>query len=159
MMLMHHWLLEIHGAAVVPAVKKSFRRRQFHCERCPSPSRQEVPPPPPPPPESGDEDDDDDDDRWTDRASHVTVENFTGSTPRGPTFTITSTIKPAEIFLRFFSSWLFLNIAKWKSKFIVTTVEEIRAWFGIRLLKVPDIKDYWSSHPIQHTTTSLSQRQ
>jgi hypothetical protein len=76
------------------------------------------------------------------------IRKFVGPGPPGPTFQMTSQMKPVEFFFQFFSLHLFQMIAEWTSAKLVA---EIRAWFGIHIImgivRVNNSRDYWSDHP------------
>ena len=100
------------------------------------------------------------DDGWTSTTTHIDVQDFTGSTPQGPTFAITETTEPVDIFHEFFPIALFTLIAEYTSTNLrratleETSTEEISAWVGIRiimcLVKLPEVHQYWSDHPAFH---------
>ncbi|XP_072049928.1 LOW QUALITY PROTEIN: uncharacterized protein [Amphiura filiformis] len=100
---------------------------------------------------------------WTRSVSSVKKEKFDGRSHRvqsltpTPTLTVIRPIIALFYFLQFFSQRLFALITTWTNVNLrgadkkETTVEEIKAWFGIRVLmglvRLPCTEHYWSSQP------------
>ncbi|XP_072049940.1 piggyBac transposable element-derived protein 4-like [Amphiura filiformis] len=97
-------------------------------------------------------------DGWNPNLTQMTQQDFIPSGPQGPTFRTSPIMTPVQYFLQFFSLNLFVLIAGWTNDNMrrlgvnaTTSMDEIKAWFGIRLImglvKVSNAKDYWSTHP------------
>ena len=114
--------------------------------------------PDPPPEDSADEEDfAPDENGWTRSYTKVKKRAFLGPTPRGPTFN-PDAMRPVDYFFKFFSLSLFRRITRWTNTTMAgarrrtgTSIEEIRAWFGIVLVmglaNTNNMKNYWSQRP------------
>ena len=95
---------------------------------------------------------------WTRHLTRVRRRTFRGDQPYGPTFDADQQTRPLDYFAAFFPLSLFDEIADWtnmklreKGETTMTSVAEIRAWFGIHVLmglsNLSNSRDYWSTHP------------
>ncbi|XP_033646466.1 uncharacterized protein LOC117305704 [Asterias rubens] len=95
-----------------------------------------------------------DDQGWTRHLENIQVHSFKGRKPRGPTFGKKSL--PVKYFLKFFPLLLLTSIVKWTNtklkarRLPLTSLPEVKAWFGIHMLmglvRINNYKDYWASH-------------
>ncbi|XP_038050488.1 uncharacterized protein LOC119723737 [Patiria miniata] len=132
-----------------PAPAKDGRRRKKKPDPQPDSDND------PNPPQTDDEDFPPDNLGWTRSLSKVKVKDFTGP-QQGPNFR--KKRDPVKYFLKFFplslfllkSTWTNTNMRKAGSR-LLTSVEEVKAWFGIHMVmgltKIPYYQNYWSFDP------------
>ena len=98
---------------------------------------------------------------WSREVKKISVEPF-GCENVGPTFACDDDTLSLEYFLQLFPGKLFKKMARYTNITMAkadhpcppTSEEEIRAWFGIRLLmgliRIPSYRDFWSNEPVYH---------